>query len=281
MTEQHHNTARDEIVFTRDDVWMPLVMRTDGALRLELGAGADANHDPREFSLPISERHLEVIRGDFVRHTLLWVALLPLCDDAGILGPLDEGAAVALLDPILLGSEAEVEALFKTIRWSARDLIAHHADPALLEQGNVFAATRSLTLASDWKLTHEYEANRERARRGVALPPLEAEVLKYTNQYLHGGGVPSRKPDAVDPEFLGPVLELISVAEQACAGMELPQDYGSDHTRRQADQQAWNEIARQAEQALLATYPTLVSDTVRSVSFLMCSEAATRARRPA
>ncbi|MFD6069832.1 DUF6357 family protein [Amycolatopsis lurida] len=34
---------------------------------------------------------------------LLWSAILPLCEAAGIRGPLDESAAVALLDPILLG----------------------------------------------------------------------------------------------------------------------------------------------------------------------------------
>ncbi|GIF98906.1 hypothetical protein Cci01nite_40000 [Catellatospora citrea] len=103
-----------DIVFTRSSGWIPNVIREDGELKLMLGAGADANHEPRTFTFPIGQAHLAVIREDLARHLLLWSAVLPLCDAAGTRGRLDENAAVALLDPILLSSPADVDALFGT-----------------------------------------------------------------------------------------------------------------------------------------------------------------------
>ncbi|MGH7218636.1 MAG: DUF6357 family protein [Candidatus Microsaccharimonas sp.] len=267
----------DEVVFRRESGWIPQVVRKDDALYLMLGAGADANHEPRTFMFPISKAHLEVIKEDFVRHLLLWSAILPLCDAAGTRDLLDEDAAVALLDPILFGAEAEVEALFKEIPWQKGQLIARHADIALLERGELFAAMKTVTSESDWNLTAEYNANRQRERRGVHLSPLDAAILKYTNQYLHGGGLPSRKPDAVEPELLPQVLEVIATAEKACAGMELPSWAHKDYSRRQKAE--WNVIEDRVKDAVRDAYPTLVDDAVRTVSFLMCSEAASRARK--
>ncbi|MCC8477617.1 DUF6357 family protein [Streptomyces globisporus] len=88
-----------DIVFTRRSGWIPNVIRGDDGLKLMLGAGADANHEPRTFTFPIGEAHLAVIQEDLARHLLLWSAVLPLCDAAGTRGELDENAAVALLDP--------------------------------------------------------------------------------------------------------------------------------------------------------------------------------------
>lgn len=260
---------------------MPFVVQRDGMLFLELGAGATANHDPRTFTIPITEEHLEVIKEDFVRHMLLWSAILPLCDAAGTTGPIDEAAAVALCDAILFGTEANIEALFKEIKWYDGQLIAHHADPTLLEKGEIFAAVKTLTPESDWKIAEEYYANRRRAQRGIHLSPLDAAILKYTNQYLHGGGVPSRNPDAVDPEFLPQIHEIVATAEQACAGMELPDDYGTDGANRTRDKEAWNAIQDKVEQVLRDTHPTLVEDSINTLSFLMCAEAAKRARKKA
>lgn len=106
-----------DIVFTRRSGWIPNVIREDGELKLMLGAGADANHDPRTFTFPIGEAHLAVIQEDLARHLLLWSAVLPLCDAAGTKGSLDENAAVALLDPILLSAPVDVDAFFRSIRW--------------------------------------------------------------------------------------------------------------------------------------------------------------------
>ncbi len=268
-----------EVVYTRKLGWMPYVIRQNDALYLEFGAGADANHEPRTFHVPITEAHLEVIRSDFKRHLLLQTAIVPLADAAGTSGPIDESAAVALLDPILLGSEQEVEALFKDIEWHDGNLIAHHANPALLKQGQIFAAMESITLESDPKLAQEHLANRRRAERGVYLSILDIAVLKYTNQYLYGGGLASRNPDAVDPELLTQVLEVIATAEQACAGMELPTDYGQDYEHNhQRDKEEWNKIKNTAEGAVKNAYPDLALDTINTVSFLICSEAASRAK---
>ncbi|CAM5392498.1 CchlT OS=Streptomyces microflavus OX=1919 GN=Smic_79720 PE=4 SV=1 [Streptomyces microflavus] len=105
-----------DIVFTRRSGWIPNVIREDGELKLMLGAGADANHDPRTFTFPIGEAHLAVIQETW-RDLLLWSAVLPLCDAAGTKGSLDENAAVALLDPILLSAPVDVDAFFRSIRW--------------------------------------------------------------------------------------------------------------------------------------------------------------------
>lgn len=96
-----------DIVFTRQSGWIPSVVREDGELKLTLGAGADANHEPRTFTFTfsISEAHLAVIRENLARHLLLWSAALPLCDAAGTRGRLDENAAIALLEPMLLAAE--------------------------------------------------------------------------------------------------------------------------------------------------------------------------------
>ncbi|MZE53264.1 hypothetical protein GTY86_18660 [Streptomyces sp. SID5770] len=166
----------------------------DGGLRLMLGAGADANHEPRTFTFPIGEAHLAVIREDLPRHLLLWSAVLPLCEAAGTAGRLDEDAAVALLDPILLSPPEDVDALFRRIRWDRDRLVAHGADVGLLRRGRVCAAMRSATGTPDEKRAQEHRADRRRAERGAVLGPLDAAILRYTGQYAHGATVPRRLP---------------------------------------------------------------------------------------
>ncbi|MEH0932139.1 DUF6357 family protein [Micromonospora sp. CPCC 205558] len=214
-----------DVVFARSgSAWIPNVIRDGGELKLMLAAGADANHDPRPFTFPISEAHLAVIREDLARHLLLWSAVLPLCDAAGTQGSLDENAAVALLDPVLLSPPADVDALFRRIRWDRTRLVAHSADIDLLERGQVCEAMRAATELSNEKRAQEDHANRRRTERGVALGPLDAEILKYTGQYLHGATVPRRNPDAVDPALLPQVMRVIATAEQASAGMRIGLD---------------------------------------------------------
>lgn len=138
-----------EVVFTRSN-WMPAVVRFEGALRLEVVGGADALHDPREFSVPIREEHRQVLQESLPRHLLLHSALLPLCYAAGTRGPWDEEAATALLDPVLLGTDEEVDRLFARIRGDRRLLIVHGANPSLLARGRVVDATRSVSERADW-----------------------------------------------------------------------------------------------------------------------------------
>lgn len=231
------------MVFTRNSGWIPNVIREDGELKLMLGAGADANHDPRTFS--ISEAHLALIREDLARHLLLWSAVLPLCDDAGTRGRLDENAAVALLDPILLAAPADTDALFQRIRWDRSRLISHGADIGLLERGQVCASMRAATETSDGKRAQEYHAGRRRAERGAVLGPLDAAILRYTGQYLHGATVPRRMPDAVDPELLPEVMQVIATAEQACAGMRIGRDprRGNPAPRTGSTGIGWNPVS--------------------------------------
>ncbi|MFE3518441.1 DUF6357 family protein [Streptomyces sp. NPDC059166] len=265
-----------DIVFTRGIGWIPNVVSQDGELRLMLGAGADANHDPREFTFAIGDAHLEVIRQDLARHLLLWSAVLPLCDAAGTRGPLDEDAAAALLDPILLAPPVEVDALFRHIPWERSRLIAHGAEIGLLERGQVCAAMRTATETADTKRAQEYHATRRRAERGVVLGPLDTAILKYTGQYLHGATIPRRSPDAVDPALLPEVLRVIATAEQASAGMRIGRD--PRRGKRATDKGHWDRMAAAVDAAVRRAHPALVDDAVRTVSFLMCSEAAARAR---
>ncbi|WP_324800859.1 DUF6357 family protein [Streptomyces cyaneofuscatus] len=265
-----------DIVFSRRSGWIPNVIREDGELKLMLGAGADANHDPRTFTFPIGEAHLAVIQEDLARHLLLWSAVLPLCDAAGTRGRLDENAAVALLDPILLSAPADVDALFRRIPWDRGRLIAHGAGIDLLERGQVCAALRTATETSDGRRAQEYHANRRRAERGTALGPLDAAILRYTGQYLHGSTIPKRTPNAVDPALLPEVVRVVATAEQACAGMRIGRD--PRRGKRATDKRAWERMAAAVETAVRRAHAGLADDAVRSVSFLMCSEAAARSK---
>lgn len=265
-----------DIVFTRRSGWIPNVIREGGELRLMLGAGADANHEPRTFTFPIGEAHLAVIRADLPRHLLLWSAVLPLCDAAGTRGRLDENAAVALLDTVLLSAPADVDALFRRIRWDRGRLIAHGADIDLLDRGQVCAAMRAATETSDGQRAQKYHAERRRAERGTVLGPLDAAILSYTGQYLHGATVPKRLPDAVDPALLPEVMRVIATAEQACAGIRIGRD--PRRGKRATDKRDWDRMATTVDAAVRRAHPELVDDAVRTVSFLMCSEAANRSR---
>jgi len=104
------------IVFTRHN-WMPAVSEADGELR---------------------------------------AALAPLCHAAGSRGPWDEAAAVALLDPLLLGSPQEVDATLRGLRVDHRILVAHQASIPLLNRRQYFDAARSATEASDWARVHRH-----------------------------------------------------------------------------------------------------------------------------
>ncbi len=267
--------SSSETVFSRMTGWLPGVVREDGELRLQLGAGADALHQPRTFSFPISEAHLTVIRADLARHLLLWTAVLPLCDAAGIDRPLDESAAVALLDPILLGTSAEVDALFREIPARTTLLVGHGADIPLLERGQLVDSLHSATAESDSQRVQAYVANRGRARRGVRLTPLDEAVLKYVGHYLHSSTLPGRHPDAVDPEWLPAVLRVIATAERARGRTRLPPD---GDVRAVERKHAWRRLEKEVTGAVRRAHPRLAADAIRSVGFLMCSEAVDRTR---
>ncbi|QTF71711.1 hypothetical protein G8758_06615 [Arthrobacter woluwensis] len=251
---------------------MPTAIREAGDLRLRIVGGADANHDPREFTIPLTEAQLEVIEHDLERHLLLWSAFLPLCYDAGIKGPLNTRAATALLDPILFGTPHEIDALFRRIPWDKRQLVAQGADVPLLERGKVTDAVQTATQYPDWNRMREYDADQRRAERGVTLGALDAALLRYTGRYAQGGKSPDRRPSAVDPALLPQVLEVIAVAEHATAGMPMSPGWGEGE-RRERKRQEWNRIKETAQLAVRTAYPELVDDAVETVSFLICSEA--------
>lgn len=264
-----------ETVFARAG-WFPRVVRRDDGLRLELGAGADANHDPRSFSFPVAEAHLDVIRDDLVRHLLLWCAVLPLCDAAGTRGELDEDAAAALLDPVLLGAPDEVDALFRDQDLDVTMLVGHGADLALLESGRVVESLHAATERADHQRSQTYVANRQRARRGVHLAPIDEAVLRYVGHDVHGSTLPGRHQDEVDPALLEEVLRIVATAERASAGMHIQRD--PRRGKRSTDKRDWERMASVVEKAVRREHPELVADARRSVSFLVCSEAAARTK---
>ncbi|GAA2285976.1 hypothetical protein GCM10009853_046260 [Glycomyces scopariae] len=265
-----------ELVFRRADGWMPKAVRVNGELRLEVVGGADANHDPRVFTFPIGDAHLAVIRDDLLRHLLLWGMLAPLCDAAGTRGPLDEAAAIALLDPILFGSPDQLDARCRNHRSVEYQLIAHGADIDLLERGELVAASRSLTETPDPQRVQEYDADRRRAERGVRLTPLDTAILKFTGQYLHGATIPRRLPDAVDPDLLPQVMRVVFTAERTATTMGIARD--PRRGRRGTDRDDWHRMENAVAEAVRRAHPALADDAVRTVTFLMCAEAAHRAR---
>jgi hypothetical protein len=145
-----------EIVFSRD-VWLPRVLDDGGALLLEVVGGADVLHDPRTFMVPIRDEHVAALRQSLPRHLLLYGAMRPLCDEAGIGRPWDGGAAAALLDPVLLGTPQEADAALCRVRVDRRTLIAHQASIPSLDRGDYVEAMRSATVASDWSRVREHE----------------------------------------------------------------------------------------------------------------------------
>ncbi|UOQ56213.1 DUF6357 family protein [Leucobacter allii] len=266
-----------EVVFARANLLFPRVIRRDGALRLEMIGGADALHDPRTFELPIAEAHAAAIRESFGRHLLLRSALLPLCEAAGIGGPIDEAAATALLDPILLSGAAGADACLARAPWSRAVLVAHGADTARLDEGRMVEAVRTAGIEADWARAREDDADRRRAERGVVLAPLDAALLRFTGQYVHGATVPRRDPSAVDPELLPEVLGVVATVEQAVAGMRIARD--PRRGPRGTAARDWKRMQGAAEAALRTARPELVEDAVRTVGFLVCAEAADRGRR--
>lgn len=265
------------VEFARENRWLPRVLRQDGELALEVVGGADALHDPRVFTFPVGEAHLAVLRDDLARHLILLSALLPLCHAAGVSGPLDAKAAVGLLDPILLADPDDVDAFLDRAGYDRVQLVAYGADADLLDGGRVFASMGAAREAADWSRAQEYQADRDRARRGVTLSPLDAAILKYTGQYLHGSTIPRRNPQAVDPELLPEVLAVIGAAERACAGMAIARDPRRGRTG--TDKQDWHRMEEAARAAVRGAHPGLADDAVHTVSFLICSEAAADARK--
>ena len=264
-----------DVVFHRGG-WFPFVIREVGDLRIELGAGAAADHSPRTFSFPISAAHLDVIRADLARHLMLWSAILRLCEAAGISRPLDEGAAVALLDPILLGTPNEANAYLRRVSRADHLLVAHGADIELLDRGEFLAALRDAAVADDRDRVDEHRRSRSHGRCVPKLTALDEGVLNYCGHLLQTVGPPTRRPDIVDPGVLPVTMRVVATAEQESAGASLPRGGESleDHQKLGRE---WQRLTDRVEGALRATYPELSDHAIESLCWLMCFEAPSHA----
>jgi hypothetical protein len=155
-----NNQTPSNKVYSRSNPWLGRIVDNKGALFFEFPASADTNHEPRTFSVPVTQTHLQALKN-LQRHILLVSVLTPLGDAAGTDRPLDESKAVKLLNTILVGSEDEVASLLKDTPWDNGILIASNADRALLEQGNIIKALHSVTEKTDWMVAWDYFASRK------------------------------------------------------------------------------------------------------------------------
>ncbi len=249
-----------------DEPWAPWVVREGDELQIQLGVDFNRGYDIREFFFAITQAHLDVLRNDLPRHLILWCALEAMCEHAGRgdkRGKPNKRRARQAIDVVLLGSPPEVEAYVAREEIPTRRLIAHGADPDLLEAGRLFQALGPEPgAAGKWALVWEHDADRDRARRGITLGPMDTALLRYTNRYLHGTTLASRRPADVEPARLDAVEALIAAAEAACAGLP-----GSAPT---------SEYAARVEPVLRAVHPDLTDQAVTAVSSLICTEAPRR-----
>ncbi len=256
--------------------WNARPVRVGGELVLEVVGGADANHDPRSFRLPLTVPQLEVLRADLGRHVLLGALMMPLCDAAGTEGPIDQGAALSLLPPILDGDAPTVDAACRGLRAVEDVLIAHGADPALVEDGRLFAASRDVVDAPRGELVRAHRLAQRDAARGILPGSLDEAVLEYTGLHEHRATIPRRRPEAVAPALMPEVLRVVAVAERAATGSRIRRDPRKG--RRGTDRDSWRHLDHLVSEAVRRETPGLTKDAVAAIGQLICSEAWDRAR---
>lgn len=83
---------------------------------------------------------------------------LPLYYDAGTRGPLDAQAASALLQTVLLGTPAQIDALATGAQHVEPTLIGYGADAEALEKGELFRAVRGVAETIDHERRTEHDA---------------------------------------------------------------------------------------------------------------------------
>ena len=109
----------------------------------------------------------------------------------------------------------------------------------------------------------------------VRLGWLDEAVLTYTGQYLNSSARRDAHPDAVDPELLSVVLQVIATADRESAGMIIGDDGGERSVERKHE---WRRMAKAVRRAVRRAHPRLMDDSVQSVALLMCSEASRRSQ---
>ena len=267
-----------EILFT-GGAWLPQVTVRGGRLHLDIVGGADALHDPREFTIPCEQRHLDAVRESPARLVLLQSAFAPLCERAGIRGPLPDQAAKSLLDPILCRPEAEVNAFMARTKHSTDVLIAYGANLDHLRNHRFVKALQHVREHPDWKRVDAERAQRQRAEQGVVLGRLDTAVLQFTGRLVHGTTLPRRDLQAVKPAQRAKVLQVIEVAEQASSSMRVRKDppiVAADERPPSWDDQ--RAIREKVSASLLRAYPHLAQDAVDAVAALMALEARQRSQ---
>ena len=133
--------------------------RDHGADLIDVGGVKFAPGEP----VPAAEESDRVVpvvaalRERLPRHVLLNAALSPLCYAAGVRGDWDEQAAASLVDVVLLGTPAEVDAVLRGAEVNERQLIAHGASLPALEEGHYVEAVQPVAVGSDWERVRRHD----------------------------------------------------------------------------------------------------------------------------
>lgn len=233
----------EDVVFgVRFPGWGPYVTDEDGELRLHLAQYASDADKVGEFSWPMTEQHLEVLRQDQLRRMLLVNVLGTRCrhrwnDDLTQL-PHPRRVAEAL-DTILLADEDALVDWLGGTRWSREGFLRGCEAEGLGEQG------RSLV---------------DRVSQGPT--DLDLALVAFC-----GGEDPRpkqvrRTPEAVAPEILPELLHLIdSVEWRVAIGVPVRQRYVEDRVLG-AFTSMWTDIAPEARRAVQRLMVAEMRDTI-------------------
>lgn len=226
-----------EVVFGPDLPWGPSVVREDGELRLRFATYASDADRVGEFSWPVREEHLEVLRGDRLRGMLMGLVLAARChhrweDDLTRMP--DPRRVAEVLDKSLLGSEDELVAWLGETRWSREGFLRGCALEGFTDEGRALV---------------------DRVQQGPT--DLDRALVAYCGGEVRAGKKARRTQEAVPEEIVPELLQVIrSVEWRVSRGMPT--------SRREWD--------RGVEGAFTSMWPGFTSEARQAVGRLLEAE---------
>ena len=194
-----------EIVFGQRYPWGPHVTRESGDLRLGVAIYAANADRVGEFSWPMREDHLEVMRADRLRTMLLWSVLCERCHhwcEDDLTRTPDPRRVTEALDHALLDSEDDLLAWLGGTRWSRDGFLRGCAQEGLADEGRALVdqvqqGPTDLDLALVAYCGGENRARKKIRRTPEAVPeellPELFQVIRSVEWRLQRGMPTSRK----------------------------------------------------------------------------------------